>query len=131
MSENDRQHEIDRLRLLLQKAVGKKTALMIEIEPGEKGFRIIATGITPEHEMEATQAIADYLNILLKGAIRFSVAAMDSLNGWKADEDGALRGTLEALSSSPDALTPVPELSEAVGAVDPSAASTGTPTTRV
>lgn len=108
--DGNRQHEIDRLRLLLQKATGARKALMVELEASSTGFRIITTGVSAEHEMIAAQQIADYVNILLKGAVRFTVAALDeySEDRWKADADGVLDATVQAISGTPD-LTPVPE----------------------
>jgi hypothetical protein len=111
MADENRQHEIDRLRLLLQKATGARKALMMELAPGEHGFRLIVTGISAEHEAQAAREIADYLNILLTGALRFTVAAVEpmSTNSWDTD-DKLLLGTIEAISTSPNALAEVPEV---------------------
>lgn len=118
MNETNRQHEIDRLRLLLHKATGARKALMVEIEPSDRGFRIIGTGITPEHEMEAMQTIAQYMNVLLKGAIRFTVEALDatSEDRWKGGKDLAAR--LHTIAGSPDGMAPVPETSASASPID-------------
>ena len=121
VQDTNRQHEIDRLRLLLQKATGARKALMIEIEAGERGFRIIGTGISAEHELQAMQMMADYVNILLRGAIRFSVSAIDGISSgaWQTDEKGELVALATALAVSADVPAPVPEEPSSVDAVDP------------
>lgn len=121
MTDTNRHHEIDRLRLLLQKATGARKALIVELQPSSQGFQLIVTGITAEHEALAAQQIADYLNILLRGAMRFTLAALEphSGAGWKADSDGVLVATVSALASTPDALSPVPEEPASINAVDP------------
>lgn len=130
MSETNRQHEVDRLRLLLQKATGARKALIVEIEPSARGFQIIATGISAEHEMEAAQTIAQYLNVLLKGAVRFTVSALDHMaeDRWQGGDE--LMGTIRTLATSPDAHADVPAQPEPVVAVDPVPARSDEPTPR-
>ncbi len=89
MSDSELRFEIDRLRLLLKKAVGARKALLVQLEPSETGFALIVTGITPEHELSASQEIADLVNILMRGTARFVVRTIDGKPVAKLDPSQA------------------------------------------
>lgn len=99
--------EVDRLRLLLQAATVKRKAFSVEIEPSSYGYRIIVTGVSPEHELRAAQMVADYVNVLFKGALRWSLKWYDETRTMTAEDAEKLQGTVEAIGA-PDE-TPVPE----------------------
>ena len=80
---NDK-HEIDRLRLLLQKACRDRKAFSIEIEPSAKGFAIIVTGVKEDDELRMALLVAEHLQVLFQGAVRFT-AAISEL--YKLQED--------------------------------------------
>ena len=98
--EQSLQAEVDRLRLLLQRitthAKRKTRAMSVELEPAPNGFRMVFCGVSERDEHEMAQMCTDYLNALLKGALRFTLAAMDD---WKQG-DQQLTCVMEALSTS-------------------------------
>lgn len=84
--ESELRAEIDRLRVLLQAATKKRMALSLEIEPSRTGFRVVLTGASKEDELRHVQMVADYLNILWKGALRFTVGMYDQIHAQPLTE---------------------------------------------
>lgn len=104
LKEQHLQAEIDRLRLLLQKACDypKRQAFSIEIEPSRDGFRVIACGVSEKDEWRMAQQMADHLNVLLRGAIRFSLKALDDWPHTKGEPAANVR----ALGASDETAIP-------------------------
>ena len=75
--EQELRAEVDRLRLLLQRATKeqKRRAMSVELEPAPNGFRLVVTGISEADEARMAGYVADCLNALLKGGVRFTLAA--------------------------------------------------------
>lgn len=110
--------EVQRLRLLLQRvtvnAKKKTQAMSFELEPAPHGFRLVMTGVSPDHEVEMGQIVADCLNALLKGSIRFSLHSWDV---WKAEKEW--QPTVTALAAPEEHEVPARDEPEAEDAVDP------------
>lgn len=114
LTEQEYRVEVDRLRLLLQKATGARRALMVEIEPAVDGFRVVVTGITEASEIEAAQLIGDHLAVLLRGSYRWTVKAIHVFGrGTDKDKQSAQHVTDVMVSGTdteplPEEQTPAP-----------------------
>ena len=92
--------ELDRMRLLLQRASGTKKAYRIEMEPSDKGFAIIVTGISAEDEWRFASKVAQYLKVMFSGALRFMAAYAATSVDTKSVE-GAARFQAELIDTQP------------------------------